>query len=151
MATHLLIVDRRADFKWAKNNLQAVTTRDYITRPDAYRARAQRVINLSRSYTYLGYGYYSSLLAEARGDKIIPSVKTILDLSQKSIYRFALPELDELLRRRMRRLTQRPETSFSLYIFFGYTDDRRFRDLARKTFDLFRCPMLKVQMRLKDD
>ena len=35
------------------------------------------VINLSSSLTYNSEGYYCSLLAQARGDKIIPSVETI--------------------------------------------------------------------------
>ena len=48
-------------------------------------------------------------------------------------------------------MAQPPEASFTLYSFFGSADDRRFQDLTRRTFDLFRCPMLKIQIRLKDD
>ena len=39
--------------------------RIYITRPEPFRARSVRVINLSRDCEYLGTGYYASLLAEA--------------------------------------------------------------------------------------
>ena len=56
-----------------------------------------RLINLSRDCEYLGTGYYASLLAEARGHKVIPSVQTILDLGRRSLYRFALPELNAIL------------------------------------------------------
>lgn len=150
MPTHIVIVDRRADFPWTKDNLQVVTARDYIAKPDTARARSTRIINLSRTYEYLGTGYYVSLLAEARGDRVIPSVRTILDLRQRTIYRPALSELEEALRARMKRLADRPETSFNLYVFFGETEDRRFKELARQIFDLFRCPILKVQVRLKD-
>ena len=59
---------------------------------------------------------------------MIPSVKTILDLSQKSIYRYALAELEELLKRRLHKMAQPPEASFTLYSFFGSADDRRFQD-----------------------
>ena len=151
MSTHLIVVDRRTDFKGTLGSLQLITTKEYITKPEMVKGRAVRVINLSRNYDYLGFGYYCSLLAEARGQKVIPTVRTILDLSQKSLYRFALPELEEGLRRRMRRLTQPPEASFSLKVFFGHTDDRRFPDFARRLFDQFRCPMLKVHLRLKED
>ncbi|MBI1206653.1 MAG: ATP-grasp domain-containing protein [Azospirillum sp.] len=151
MSAHVVIVDRRSDFKWTKDNLQIITTKEFISKPEAIKSRAPRVINLSKDYGYLGFGYYCSLLAEARGDKVVPTVKTILDLSQKSIYRFALPELEEALRRRMKRLSQPPEASFPLSIFFGVADDKRFQDLARQTFDLFRCPLLKLNIRLKED
>lgn len=150
MTSHVVIIDRRADFKWPKANLQVVAARDYILKPDAPKGRTPRVINLSRTYQYLGTGYYVSLLAEARGERVIPSVKTILDLSQRTLYRAALPEVEEALRRKMKRLAQPPETSFNLYVFFGRPDDRRFVELARQVFDLFRCPLLKVQVRLKE-
>lgn len=150
MPTHIVIVDRRADFKWAKDNLQVVTARDYIGKPETPKPRNARIINLSRSYDYLGTGYYCSLLAAARGDKVIPSVRTLLDLGQRSIYRAALPEVEEALRHKMKRLADPPQASFNLYVFFGRADERRFQELARQVFDLFRCPILKVQVRLKD-
>ncbi|CAK0767586.1 Carboxylate--amine ligase [Azospirillaceae bacterium] len=150
MSSHLIIVERRADYKWAKENLQVITAKEFITKPELVKIRSPRIINLSRAYSYLGFGYYCSLLAEARGEKVIPTVRAILDLSQKSIYRFALPELEEVLRRRMKRMAQPPEASFPLYVFFGYAEDRRFQDVARQAFDLFRCPLMKVQVRLKE-
>ena len=150
MATHLVIVDRRADFPWQKDNLQVVSARDYIAKPDTARGRNQRVINLSRTYEYLGTGYYVSLLGEARGERVIPTVKTILDLRQRGLTRAALTEVEEALRRKMKRLADPPEASFNLYVFFGLAVDRRFADIAREIFDLFRCPILKVQVRLKD-
>ncbi|HYH39118.1 MAG TPA: RimK family protein [Azospirillum sp.] len=149
MAAHLVIVDRRADFPWRKDNLQVVTARDYIAKPDAGRGRDQRVINLSRTYEYLGTGYYVSLLGEARGERVIPTVKTILDLRQRALTRTMLAEVEEALVRKMKRLSDRPEASFHLLVFFGRTMDRRFADIAREIFDLFRCPILKVQVRLK--
>lgn len=151
MTHHVFIVERRTDFKWNRPEWEVVTAKEFITKPDAVKTRTPRIINLSRAYTYLGLGYYCSLLAEARGQRVMPSVKTILDLSQKSIYRFALPELDELLRQKIRRMAQPPETSFNLHVFFGHADDRRFQELARRVFDVFRAPLLKLHVRLKED
>ena len=151
MSSHLIIVDKSSSFKFDRTDLEVLTTKDYIARPELVRTRNPKIVNLSRAYSYLGAGYYCSLLAEARSHKVIPSVKTILDLSQKSIYRYALAELEELLKRRVHKMAQPPEASFTLYSFFGSADDRRFQDLTRRTFDLFRCPMLKIQIRLKED
>ena len=121
--------------------------RIYITRPENYRARSVRLVNLSRDCVYLGTGYYASLLAEARGHKVIPSVRTIIDLGRKSLYRFALPELDAVLAKRLKRLSEPLVEPLRLLIAFGTPDDARFRDLARAVFDRFRHPLLAVTIR----
>ena len=121
--------------------------RIYITRPENFRARSVRVVNLSRDCVYLGTGYYASLLAEARGHKVIPSVRTILDLGRKSLYRFALPELDAVLAKQLAHLAEPPTESVRLLIAFGTTEDARFGELARAVFDRFRHPLLAVSMR----
>jgi glutathione synthase/RimK-type ligase-like ATP-grasp enzyme len=121
--------------------------RIYITRPEHFRGRSVRVINLSRDCVYLGTGYYASLLAEARGHKVIPSVRTILDLGRKSLYRFALPELDAVLAKRLARLPDAPAEPIRLLVAFGRTEDPRFRDLARAAFDRFRHPLLAITIR----
>jgi len=121
--------------------------RIYITRPENFRARSVRVVNLSRDCVYLGTGYYASLLAEARGHKVIPSVQTILDLGRKSLYRFALPELDAVLAKELTGLTEPPAESIRLLVAFGTTEDARFRNLARALFDRFRHPLLALSIR----
>ena len=150
MSSHIVVVDRRSDFETDRTDFQVMTAREYIARPEAVDARRPRVVNLSRAYSYLGSGYYCSLLAEARGHKVIPTVKTILDLSHKSIYAYALPELEDLLRRRIARMSDPPQVSFTLHAFFGTADDRRFQEVARRAFDRFRCPILRIQVRLKE-
>ena len=121
--------------------------RIYITRPEHFRARSVRVVNLSRDCIYQGTGYYASLLAEARGHKVIPSVQTILDLGRKSLYRFALPELDAILAKRLARLPEPLVEPVRLLVAFGTTEDARFRDLARAAFDRFKHPLTSAPSR----
>ena len=121
--------------------------RIYITRPEHFRARSVRVVNLSRDCIYLGTGYYASLLAEARGHKVIPSVQTIIDLGRKSLYRFALPELDAVAGQAARAPARAAGRPIRLLIAFGTTEDSRFRALARAVFDRFRHPLLAVTIR----
>ena len=59
-----------------------MTTRDYILKPPQARRGLPKVLNLSRSYAYQTLGYYASLLAEARGQKVVPTVSTILELKR---------------------------------------------------------------------
>ncbi len=145
---HVVVVERRCDLKWAEGAHRVITAKDYIANAESFKPNT-RVINLSRSHAYLGYGFYCSLLAEARRHRVIPTVRTMIDLSNKSAYRFALTELDALLRKRIRRLAEPPAMPFSLHLFFGEPEDRRFLALGRRAFDLFRCPLLELQVRLK--
>ena len=117
--------------------------RIYITRPERFRARSVRLINLSRDCEYLGTGYYASLLAEARGHKVIPSVQTILDLGRRALYRFALPELNAILAKSLSKLSEPVREPVSLLIAFGNTADGRFRSFTRAVFDKFRHPLLR--------
>jgi glutathione synthase/RimK-type ligase-like ATP-grasp enzyme len=151
MSSYVIIVERLTDLDLKRADITVVTTRDFIARPDRLGRGPARVINLSHSKSYLGAGYYGSLLAEAKGHRVMPSVQTIVDLSRKSTYLFRLPELNALLRQCLRRLTSPPEASFSLTVFFGQTEDHRFRDLARRSFDLFRAPILSLDLRFKKD
>ena len=98
---HLIVVEKIADFRWADADSRVVTAEEFISErgdadPDA-RKRPRKVINLCRSYDYLSLGYYCSLLAEARGDRVTPSVETILDLQHRNSQQASLARLDRLI------------------------------------------------------
>ena len=57
-----------------------VTARRYLAEPESGNAGIERVLNLCRTGRYQGRGYYVSLVAEARGERPVPDVKTIGDL-----------------------------------------------------------------------
>jgi len=79
MPQHVIIVQKPADRSWAEKMGTVATARDYITGTEKFGTRQTRVINLSDEFDYLDLGYYCSLLAEARGHNVIPTVETILD------------------------------------------------------------------------
>ncbi|MGS0466509.1 RimK-like ATPgrasp N-terminal domain-containing protein [Cobetia marina] len=58
---------------------------------------ATHVINLCGGLDYLGIGYYVSLLAQARGQKALPSVETLNQLSRKSLIDMELGSIRVLL------------------------------------------------------
>jgi glutathione synthase/RimK-type ligase-like ATP-grasp enzyme len=144
MAGWLIVVDRIADLPSGLENLPTMTTREYITRPRPARREPPKILNLSRDYGYQTLGYYCSLLAEARGQKVVPMVSTLLELRRRNFYAHALPELEELLNRTLRRLADPPGTSFRLLIYLGQADDARFARFGRALFDWLRCPILEV-------
>ena len=146
MPQHVVVVDREKDFKWPNHGYRVITARDYITQPELAAGRV-RAINLCRDFSYLSIGYYCSLLAEARGQKVIPAVEVLLELNWKRLYKSAVPELEELFNR---ALAPGAEDEFkTLHFFFGRSQDERLKDVARRLFDLFRCPILGVDLRYR--
>ncbi len=146
MAQHIVVVDRRRDFPWLRRDLRVVTARDFVTESARRLPASARVINLCRDYSYMSLGYYCSLLAEGRGQKVIPSVEVMLDLHWKRLLRIALPEVNELVRRTFQAAPDE-QPGFKVTIFFGVPDDPRLTAAARRIFDLFRCPLLQVELR----
>src|SRR5574338_1386801 len=102
MARHIIVVNRRSDFPWPSADRVVVTAKEFVTEAARRLPASSRIINLCRDYGYLGLGYYASLLAEARGQKVIPAVEVMLDLHWKRLLRIALPEVNELVRRTFR-------------------------------------------------
>lgn len=148
MATHLVLVENQKDWPVAIEGIQVVTAREYLTQPDKYRARGMRVINLCRGFRYLSTGYYCSLLAEARQHKIIPSIRTITDLSSKAIYSLNVEDLDKRVEKSLSRHTSEQDVDrHEILLFFGLCEHRDLQDLGRQLFDLFQAPVLKVEFR----
>jgi glutathione synthase/RimK-type ligase-like ATP-grasp enzyme len=103
-----------------------------------------KLVNLSRSYAYQSKGYYASLLAEARGHRVVPTVETMLELREQKLYEHALPDLEEELNKCARRADFQPDGEFKLLVCFGLARDERFEPFGRLLFDWFRCPALEV-------
>lgn len=152
MAEHLLLVEQQGDWKPGFPRLPVVTARDYLASGDLASKRDLRVINLCRSYRYLSIGYYCSLLAEARGHKVVPTVRTIQELSSRELYSLATEELDALVQRLLgrRKPSALAPTAYELTICFGQCDVKELQPLAREIFETFRCPILRVEFRRHD-
>src|SRR5215468_3334054 len=145
MTGWVIVVDQPKDFPNADTPHKVITTSDYLARPRLFEGRP-KLVNLSRSYAYQSKGYYASLLAEARGHRIVPTVETMLELREAKLYEHALPELEEALNRCARRTDFQPEGELKLLVCFGITHDPRFEPFGRLLFDWFRCPALEVSV-----
>ena len=150
-AATIVIVEQCKDWQ-AMAGQRVVTASDFLDGPDLHAAPGATVINLCRSYKYLSVGYYCSLLAEARGYVVLPSVKTINDLSRKAIYCLDTSELDHALNQSLGDPDGRPmPAEFSMDIHFGVTDYTPLAALARQIFDTFATPLMRVEFERGDD
>jgi glutathione synthase/RimK-type ligase-like ATP-grasp enzyme len=143
---HVIIADRRSPIRSPSADCIVITPREFLRFPELAQSRRVRVINLSRDQSYLGYGYYCSLLAEARQLKAIPSVRTMLELRARGAQGPELEELEETLIQCLRR-SQPPVTGpVSLLVYFGRAEDARFVELGRRAFDRFQAPILRLTL-----
>ena len=151
MADHIILEENPTDWKTHFPKLPVVAAKDYLAKPEYSSAgRNLRVLNLCRSYRYLSVGYYCSLLAEARRHRVIPSVRTLNDLSRKSIYSLDVEDLDDHVQQVLGK--PRPgftATAFELDIYFGQCPAKELQELARQLFGVFRAPLLRVEFRLQ--
>ncbi|WP_244574681.1 GNAT family N-acetyltransferase [Cohaesibacter sp. ES.047] len=135
----IILVDRLSDLAAVPDGSRVMTVRDYLALE--YGVPGRRVINLSRSYEPLSLGYYCSLLADARKERSLPEADALLDINWKRIHKNARLRLQDLLAQR-----QGEDCPASIEIYFGRTTDKRFRTMAREAFDLFRCPILRINI-----
>ncbi|WKE66924.1 RimK family protein [Gallaecimonas kandeliae] len=113
-----------------------LTARQYLKLHPTKEGDKVQVLNLTGSYRYLGEGYYCSLLAEARGHRVIPSVATLNDLASRGLYG---PEL---------KTVKAPvETESNFRVFFGRTLDPQFAELGLQLFDRFPAPILEASIK----
>lgn len=151
MSEHIVLVDGPAPWLTGVTGLEVVSVRHYLTGPTWAEPRDLQVVNLCRDLQYHSPGYYASLLAEARGHRVIPTVRTIQDLSQRILH---APELEEIGQDLHKVLTRRgivPEGDRAeLVLLVGESPVPELRELARALFEAFRVPILRVELRRRE-
>ena len=145
MSNTLIVVHSARDWAPYYPSEQVISFADYVTGTYPQTAARMRIINLCRSFGYLSEGYYCSLLAEARGHKVIPSVQTLSDLSRRALYRIPLDDFSESVYKFLDQADKGERVV--LRSFFGRTLEERYDDLARRLFEVFPCPILEITLK----
>lgn len=141
----LILVDRLSDLRFAVSGARVMRVRDYLALDHGVRNR--RVINLCQSYEYLSRGYYCSLLAAARAERVIPEADVLLELNWKRLQKSARAELSPQIIDALSRQGQtQGHVPAHIDVYFGRSADKRFRRIAERAFDQFRCPILRLHL-----
>lgn len=138
---NLIIINHPRTWHFTDINAKVISVKEYISNQEYHLDNNLRVFNLCSSYSYQSYGYYVSLLASARGQRVIPNVTTIRDLSSIDIIRSITSEISEQVEL---VLKNRKENSFSIHVYFGQTNVRGFKKIALKLYQLFEIPLFRV-------
>lgn len=139
---NLIVIDRPKLFTIDIPDTEVISGKQYIGSNKYKTMKNVRVFNLCESYKYQTEGYYVSLLASARGHRVLPSVTTIGDYKNITFIKSMSSELDELIQK---TLASETEKKASVNIYFGQTPTEKFKTLANKLYNIFESPLIQIE------
>jgi glutathione synthase/RimK-type ligase-like ATP-grasp enzyme len=141
-----IVVEKPKLWNLHLQDVEVITPAQYITDEAFQSARGIKILNLCRSYQYQSEGYYVSLLAEARGHKVLPEVSTIQDLRYPSILRDDSLDFDALIQTTFRN---EPYDKVEFNVYFGFTQSEHLNKLALQLFQLVQAPLVRASFAKK--
>lgn len=139
---NVIVVDNPKKWTLSIENVQLISAHEY-TSNKYYSSNSKkiRVFNLCNSYRYQSLGYYVSLLASARDQRVIPNVTTIRDFQDVKIIRSITHDIEKLIQNSLEKLSFK-QISFNVY--FGNTVDAQYQMLGNKLYQMFEAPLFQV-------
>lgn len=141
MRSIVVVNNPSKDWDFNINDIEVVSAKAFLTESQYAELKNARVFNLCRSYRYQSIGYYVSLIAEARGHKVIPNTITIQDIKSQTLIKVVSDDLDELIQKSLSKLKS---TTFHLSVYFGKSISEHYNKLATQLCNLFQAPLLKA-------
>ena len=139
----VFVISHLREWPFQVPGVTVVHARNYLMDPHWADCHDTRVFNLCGSYAYQGRGYYVSLLAEARGHRPLPDVKSIEDLDSGNLIKSVSDNLTDLLQMTLAEV-EADQIGFDLY--FGRHPEGIFAQLAEQLFNLLHVPLMHVEL-----
>ncbi|NVK29866.1 MAG: RimK family protein [Gammaproteobacteria bacterium] len=134
-----IVVEHASDWRGLYPSDDVILASEYLAMPPTAKAKT-RVINLCRDYGYLSAGYYTSLLAEARAQRVVPSVKHMQDLSRRIWSTTISVDAAKAL-----ETAAAGADEVKLMLYFGTTQVEGLTMVARRLFEQLSVPILLAQ------
>jgi glutathione synthase/RimK-type ligase-like ATP-grasp enzyme len=143
----VFVVNHARDWPFPIDGARVVSAREYLTDPAWSDVQSARIVNLCRTDRYQSRGYYVSLLAEARGHRVLPEVKTLGDLQAHEVDRVLGSGVVEPLQR---ALSANGADTWTVDAWFGRDPQGRNDALAQQLFSALRVPLLRAAFARED-
>ncbi|HPQ46898.1 MAG TPA: GNAT family N-acetyltransferase [Clostridia bacterium] len=137
---NVVVIDSRLEYLDDIPDLEIIHADEFLSGDSYQSSSGIRVFNLCQSYEYQSMGYYVSLLAAARDQRVIPNVTTIKDFSDSRIIRSIGEEVHRIIQEELAGIT---EKEFGIRVFFGQSCDGTKARLGRALYRLFESPFLE--------
>ena len=138
---NIIVINQPHQWVFESVNAQIVPVKEYINNPAYHNNTDLRVFNLCTSYKYQSFGYYVSLLATARNQRVIPNAVTISDFKLINVIRSVTAELKELIDDALKKVNV---SNYELNVYFGQSVQKGFSRLAMKLYQIIEAPLFKV-------
>lgn len=142
MQSTLILLDSVTQWKPYYETETITTAADYLQNEDLSN-KPLLVINLCEKLNYHSEGYYCSLLAQARGHKVLPDVDVLNRIESGAIARLD-DSLQKITYRWIQSLNQPEQELITLDIYFGTCNIPEMNKVARFIFEHLPCPVLRV-------
>ena len=139
--SNVIVINQPTKWTFDDVNAKVISVKEYISNAVYATTTDIRIFNLCSSYKYQSYGYYVSLLASARNQRSIPSATTIRDFKIKGVINSVAFDLVEIINSSLEKVT---ETTFTLRVYFGFSNKKKLDNLASRLFQLFEAPLFEV-------
>ncbi|WP_320169728.1 GNAT family N-acetyltransferase [Maridesulfovibrio sp.] len=137
----IIVVDDNYRNKLDIPGLNICTASEYLSETHYSNSNRFHVVNLCSSYRTHSMGYYVSLLASARNQRITPSVMTVKDASNIYIAQSLLDEIKDFIEEKAKHIT---DESFELTVIMGKASTKKLEELGKKLFSIFEIPFFQV-------
>ncbi|MDA3943493.1 MAG: RimK family protein [Bacteroidetes bacterium] len=148
MRSTILILDSLDQWKPYYDTESILTAGEYLQNQELNQKHFF-VINLCNRLNYHSEGYYCSLLAQARGHKVLPDIEVINRLDSGAVMRLD-NQMQKIAYKWMQQTALKDNENSVLDIFFGTTDEPAMEKVARYIFEQNPCPMLRVQFAFRE-
>ncbi|ARS53680.1 RimK family protein [Kushneria konosiri] len=141
-----IVVDHPSDWRPYYPSDDLISADDFLALEESTdQDRSTHVINLCSGLDYLETGYYVSLLAQARGQRVQPDVETLNQLKRKALIDLQLDGLNDMMADLNRRGALQGER-LDLRVFFGDTGSESLARLGRRLFSHLPCPIMEARL-----
>ncbi|PJE01359.1 MAG: RimK family alpha-L-glutamate ligase [Leptospira sp.] len=137
----LIIINQPKKWNFSIPGIETISPREYLSNKKFFDDKDIKIYNLSKSYKYQSEGYYVSLLAMARGHKVMPGISTIQDMKSQAVIRVIEHDLDELIQKSLKKEASK---KYTLSIYFGKNLAKKNDKLSNQLFNMFRAPLLRA-------
>jgi len=149
MYSVLVLIDSQVQWQPYHETESVITIANYLQN-DTLSKQRYLVINLATEMSSQSEGYYCSLLAQARGHKVIPDVEVLNRLESGSLLRLE-PPLQKTALRWIQSKQVEGEASLHLSIYFGNCHEPGLERIARRIFEEYPAPLLQVAFSTQGD
>ena len=125
---------------------QVISAKDYLFSEKYLDLKYGNIINLCFDSGYMSLGHYCSMIAEARGHKIMPTIKVMNDLQKTSFYLADLDFYQEKVSKILSSsLKESVQNNYKILSVFGKTENKDLEPITKTVFRFFPTPLLEIE------